>query len=174
MGSRGENIDLLPPISGFINACPRLTELTVIYPHPDTTLPPAETGGPFDRAGSARSAISELVIACKALPDFDTLQIVYFPSVKPLMMCGCYRMRYGILWSEERRKRVLLLREEVECMKDWAMDCLRKPEAGCRDGEARKNTTLRVTELSPASSSVHLGSVRVKEYKVSGPDSENS
>lgn len=123
----GGNGDSLPPTSGFVAACPKLTELTVIYPHPDHSQTMG-TGRLLDRAGGARSAISELVIACKALPDFDTLQIVYSPG-------------FSMGWQEQA------LREEVDGIKDWTMECLRKSETGCRDGEGG-TITLKVIDLS--------------------------
>ena len=163
-GSRGEVEGLLFPLSGFVAACPRLTELTIIYPHPhDAQI--AETGTLLDPVGSARSATLELVNACKALPDFDTLQIVHFPSVTPLPMCGCGRVRYGSLGlSMEQRRQAL--KEEVRCLKDLARDCLKKPEAGCQDRAGRKKATLRVIELSSDRPRLrsHLGSVKVEEY----------
>jgi len=113
--------------SRFVAACPRLTELTVIYPHPGHSHTTG-TGGPLDRVGSARSAILELTIACKALPYFDTLQIVYFPG-------------FSMGWLRQS------LREEVDGMKDLAMDCLRKPETG-RQGREGETVTLRVIDLS--------------------------
>jgi len=61
-----------------------------------------------------------------------------------------------------------MFREEMECMKDWAMVCLGKLE-----GEARKNTKLRVIKLTPTLSGANLDSVRVEEYQVQGLDSED-
>ena len=37
----------------------------------------------------ARSAISELVVACGALPDLDTFQLVRIPIVLSPVMCLC-------------------------------------------------------------------------------------
>jgi len=66
-------------------------------------------------------------------------------------------------------------------MKDveaWAIDCLKRVEAGCHE-RGRKETTLRVIELSSVFDEVprigdggllrfHVGSVKVKEYEVGG------
>ena len=74
--------------------------------------------------------------------------------------------------QREQEKRALA--EEVEGMKDWALDCLRKPETGCREGggEQRKNTTLRVvgvnSEIFHLDPGIYLqaGPITVGEYKV--------
>ena len=79
-------------------------------------------------------------------------------------------MEYSNRGSMERRKKALILREEVECMKDWAMECLRKPS---REGETRKKAALRVIKLGVARSRAHLGSVRVQVYEVAEGDSED-
>ena len=147
-------------------ACPKLTELTIIYPRPYDAQS-AETGTLLNSIESARSATLELADACKALPDFATLQIVHFPVVTPLPMCGCGWMRYGSLGpSMERRRQVL--REEVKGLKDCAIECFKKPNAGSQDGVRRKKTTLRVIELSSdrPHSRFQLGPVTVEEYEV--------
>jgi hypothetical protein len=125
--------DSLPPTSGFVAACPKLTELTIICPHAGT-VEDTETEylGP---AGSVRSATSELVNACKALPDFDTLQIVY----------GCQPMYWELYHSEIPRRQTL--REHAGYAKDSAINCLREPETGCRERGGRKKITVRVIEL---------------------------
>ena len=106
------------------------------------------------------------------LPDFDTFQIIYFPHAQR-MECG--NLEPSVVQREQEKR---TLTEEVKGMKDWAMDCLRKPpaKAGCRegDGEERKNTVLRVielnSELSHLDPSIYLqlamGSVRVEEYEM--------
>jgi len=159
--------------SRFVAACPRLTEFTGTYhcsPHPNRAQA-TETGELLDQAGSARSAISELVNACKLLPDFDTFQIVYYP---PAMIHA--RTKHGGLEPAvvqlEQEKRTLV--EEVEGMKDWALDCLRKPDTGCRGGggKKRKNITLRVVELNSEVFYLDPGTylqvrpITVGEYKV--------
>jgi len=68
-------------------------------------------------------------------------------------------------------------------VKDWAIDCLKRPGMGHRKGGGRKETTLRVIELSSIFDPLpryrdsglpvfHLGSVKVEEYKVRGVDGE--
>ena len=34
------------------------------------------------------------------------------------------------------------LREEMQCVKDWTIDCLKEPETGCREGEGREGAVL--------------------------------
>lgn len=148
-------------------ACPKLTELTIIYPHPDDA-DVTESGPLLDPLGGARSATSELIQACKALPDFDTLQILHFPTVAPLPICGCGRMRSGSLGPPMDQRRQAL-REEVKCLKDWAMECLRNPETGREEGAGRKKIALRTIELSsdrPRAPKFHLASVKVEECEV--------
>ena len=70
-------------------------------------------------------------------------------------------------------------KEQVEGMKDWVLDCLKKPRIG-REGMGKRKKTLRVIELS--SSLTHLGyyshprfrpgPVKVEEYEVWGVDGE--
>jgi hypothetical protein len=145
--------DSLPPTSGFVAACPKLTELTIICPHPDTPVA-AETEylGP---AGSVRSATSELVNACKALPDFDTLQIAH--------VCGLTFCATGPSVRQGRRE----LKEHVGCAKDSAISCLRELETGCQEREGRRKITVRAIELVAGSTyPAFLDSVRVGEYEV--------
>jgi len=142
-----------------------LTELTVLYPHPHGTRP-TETEFLIDMVGTVHSAMSELINACKALPYFDTLQIVHFPFGTP-------SLRRVDKWEEadnssvERRKQAL--REQVNGVKDWAIVCLkaktgRQPE----EGGGRKKTTLRVIELNLCGSNQKfcLGSAKVEECEV--------
>jgi len=64
-------------------------------------------------------------------------------------------------------------------VKDWAIDCLKRPETGHREREGRKGTTLRVIELSSVPNGFpmygnggplrfHLGSVKVEVCEVWG------
>jgi len=158
-------------MSGHVAACPRLTELTVICPHP--YLHPhafqfSETGVPLGPARSAHSKTIELVNVCRGLPNFDTLQIIHFS----LNESGLGRILEG-----GRANRSPLMnqasREQAEGAKDSALDCLKKPRTGC-GGEGRKKKTLRVVELSsyftnlgfyPRESFVP-GPVRVEEHEV--------
>ena len=128
-------------------ACPRLTELTLIYPHPDGPPLTPGKGIPTDVVGTARSVTPELVNACKALPDFDTLQIVHLLLNTPPSTCTEWWMRSDRLSALNRRRRTL--REQVEGVKDLAVDCLEKSTPGRLEGEGRKRVTLRVVELTP-------------------------
>jgi len=99
----------------------------------------------------------ELVNACKALPDFDTIQIVHF-----LPGTGDRLEAIGILSTEPLNR---TLREEVKGVRDSVVDCLNKLEMGRQKGGRRK-ITLRVIELSPDHPRPHLGSVEVEECEV--------
>jgi hypothetical protein len=140
LGSLDVGSDSPPPTLGFVAACPRLTKLTVICPHPNS-IEDTETGYLLDPVGSVLSATSELVNACKALPDFDTFQIVHG--------CGLAYVEVGP--GEEQRRWVL--RENVDGAKDLAINCLKEPETGYREGVGMKKTTVRVIELLIGSSS---------------------
>jgi len=147
-----------------VAACPRLTELTVIYPHPYGAPVTVET---------ARSATSGLVDACKALPDFDTLQILHFlpDTFPPRRVVGWDEVNSP--FSTERWKR--MLSEEVKGVKDWVMGCL-EAKTGSQEGDGKKRTVLRVIGLnsdlilprlrSGALRKFHLGPVKVEEYEV--------
>ena len=139
LGSLDVGSNSPPPTLGFVAACPRLTELTVICPHPDSTED-TETGYLLDPVGSVLSATSEFVNACKALPDFDTFQIVHG--------CGLAYIEVGPGAEQWRR----VLGEHVDGAKDLAINCLKELETGYREGEQRKKTTVRVIELLAGSS----------------------
>jgi len=66
------------------------------------------------------------------------------------------------------RQRKKALRDEVRGVKDWAVDCLREPEAGRQEKVVGKKTVVRVIELRSdrARPKYHLASVRVEEYEV--------
>lgn len=149
-------------VSRFAAACPRLTELTIVYPNP---LDAHQTSGTvilFDPAGSAHSTVLELVTVCKALPHFDTFQIVYPPSPTPSSLCRCHQgMRSRRRPSKEQLKQ---MEQEVKGLKDWTIECLKKSKVRRQEGEGRKRTTLRVIELSP--DRPLLGSVEVEVYEV--------
>ena len=164
--SQDESDDLLPPTSGFVAACPRLTELTVISPHPHDSHR-RETGALTDPVGSARSAASELVNACKALPDFDTFQIAHFPFVTlfPKCPCGWFLCGGSSIGTREPRAEQNQI-SGIKAVKDSVIDCL-KPKAECQEGEGRKKIMLRIIELdSERRSPYYLGSVKVEEYEV--------
>ena len=161
--------DNQPPLSsGFVAACPRLTELT-IFPYPNITI---ITGREImhDPTGKALSALSELVFACEALPDFDTIQILCFPTtmisskIPPCEQekCSCSMLCRG--------KLELSLKEEAKGMKDFVIDCLKRSKAGCQEGERREGTTVWVVNLAFSSAYSPLNypssSVKVEECKV--------
>ena len=143
-----------------MTAFPRLTELTVIASHPsDAQL--TETGILLDPAGRVRLAISELVPACKILLDFDTFQLVRFSIIPPRLVCWC---GWGKLCSDHRPSSEQweeALGKQAGDLGEWAIDCLKKPETECREGEGRKRTTLRTIEFGPG-----YRSVKVEEHVV--------
>jgi hypothetical protein len=151
----GSNSPFPTPV--FAAACPKLTELTIIWPHLDT-VEDTEAGHRLDRVESVRSITitSELVSACKALPYLDTFQIVYG-----------YRPMYREADVSVRRRRQVL-REHVDSAKDLAISCLKALETGYQEGEGRKKTTVRVIELVARSPypNFHLDYVRVEECEV--------
>ena len=106
--------------------------------------------------------MSELIVACKALPDFNTLQIVRFPT-KPPSRCNCDGPCYfnpqhsAEEWEQE-------LGDYMSYLEEWAIDCLKKPEMGRLEGEGRERTTLRTIEFSGRRP--YQSSAKVKEYEV--------
>ena len=116
-------------------------------------------GTEYDPAEKARSAILELVVACKALPDFDTLQIVRFPAFQPCSMCWPVLGEYcNHVPPTEQRGQILEGRHPEEWAKHlggWAIDCLRKPKMGRREGEGRRHTS-RVIEFGQGRLSVKV------------------
>ena len=71
--------------------------------------------------------------------------------------------------SMKQRKKAL--REEARGVKDWAIDCLREPEAGLQEKVKvveSKKTVVRVIELRSdrLRPKYHLASVKVEEYDV--------
>ena len=147
-------------------ACSRLTELTVISPYPSGAQR-AETEILLDPAGRARSALLELVVACKALPDFDTLQIARFPIILPRLACWCGQEQCGhprlcpAQWE-------WALAKQTKDLEEWAADCLKEPETGYLEEEERKKTTLRVIKIGPG-----CRSVMVEECEVYGFDNRD-
>lgn len=118
----------------------------------------------------------ELTNACKALPNFDTLQIVSFslavlPPTRECESGGCNRRGA----YTERQKRVLV--EQMKDVKGLAINCLKEPATVFRAGGTKK-ATLRVIELSSARALLrptprygatlrfHLDSVKVEECEV--------
>ena len=164
-GPRNNNDRLTTSNSGFVDACPRLTELTVTSnPYATTTT---KAGVQHDPAGMALSAISELVVACEGLPDFDTLQILHAPAVPPYPVCWCGLRRcnkrplHAKQWEQSRR-------EQTGRMKDFAIDCLKTLKSGRLEGGGRKRTVVRVVRLSLTHPHPEYspGSVGVEEYVV--------
>ena len=156
----------MPLIPGFVAACPMLTELTLIYPHPDDNR--VWEGGVevwVDMDKIARSAILELVDACGALPDLDTLQIVYFLLIAPIRICGFARVPYDNLPTTEELKQVR--RWQMRDVGDLVIDCLREARAGRLEGGGRKQNTMRLIELNPCLpyAGHPLASVRVEEFE---------
>ena len=131
-----------------MTAFPRLTELTVLYPRSHGTRSP-ETEIPLDVVGIARPATLELLGACKALPNFDTLQIVHFlPNTPSPGYVDWWLRNNGLLPTEQRKQALREQVQGVKGVKDLAIECLRTPKTGCQKGGTRKKTTLRVIELS--------------------------
>ena len=139
-------------------ACPKLTELSIVYPYPcdgDVDLG-METSARLVR--NVRSAMLELANTCKALPDFDTFQIIHvpLPVLRPELYMDYEMTRNPALSFYE-------LREELGSGKELVMNCLKKPETKCREGEGRKKTMVRVVELAEGH---HPASTKVEEYEV--------
>jgi hypothetical protein len=124
-----------------VAACQKLTELTVVYPHPGESRL-TETACLLNPVETARSAASGLAKACKSLPDFDLFQIVHFS-----LSSRCIRQLHP-------------LGENLGSVKDLVINCL-------KEGEGRKKTTVRVVRLAgdPLPYS-HLDSAKVEEYEV--------
>jgi len=130
----------------------------------------------------ARSAMLELINGCRTLKDFSTLQIVHHSLTTLPTTCWCGFEGCGKLgpYSEERKQ---ALREQMKDIEGWTIDCLKRPRTGRYEGGERKETMLRVIELSSvfdqfprygggAVPRSYLGSVKVKEYEVWGVDSK--
>ena len=112
----------------------------------------------YEWARMARPAISELIVACKAHQDFNTLQIVRLPMEPSPRTCMCDEScDCGSIpmTSWER-----MLEKHVKGVGEWAMECLEKARTGCLEGEGRKRITVRTVEFT----SDHP--VKVKEYEV--------
>ena len=143
----------------------KLTELTILYLHPRGSATKA-TGIPIDVDEAARSATLELVDACKAPADFDRLQIVHFLPRRPSLTW--LNSWLGGQSDRDATQRDKALTEQLNGLKDWLIECLRKPDTGCQDGEGRKMTRLRVIKLGPDDpyGESHLDSLTVGECEV--------
>jgi len=93
--------------------------------------------------------MSELLGACNALPDFDTLQIVHFlPNTPSPGYVDWWLRNNGLLPTQQRKQALSEQVRGVKGVKDLAIDYLKKPKGRYRGGRGRKETTLRVIELS--------------------------
>lgn len=104
------------------------------------------------QAERARSAISDLVGACRALPDFDTLQIVRFPISPPPLECFCPWPIcdcpvFSMEGLEARTERLTKdLKRQMKDLEVWAMDCLEALNRRFREG-GRREATLEVIQF---------------------------
>ena len=158
--SLSDNDTRLHPTSGFVAACPKLTELTVISIYP-RYVRLNRVAVPLDPTReNAHSAISELVVACRALPDFDTFQIVRIPTATPYLIgWDGWMISDDHIPPIKRSERVL--RGQTKDLRDWAIDCLKKPGTGSCKEKGRKEITLRVITFNPGDRSEG-----VEEYKM--------
>ena len=103
--------------------------------------------------------MSELAIACKTLPEFDTLQILYYPTPSPHPICWCGH--HGP--SKEQWEQAL--GEYAEAVKDSAIISLK---TGRQEEEGRKGAAVKVVRLASNGSreSLHPGHVEVEECEV--------
>ena len=129
-------------------ACPKLTELTIVCP--DLVRNNfSETGFLTEHIRTTRPAMLELVNACRVLPNFDTFQIVYFPTA------GQEVYLYGRESDErvELLRRQRRMRKEAKDVGDLLLDCLKL---------TGMKATYRFIELELESSEpIHLDSVEV-------------
>jgi len=131
-----------------LTAFPRLTELNILYPRSHDTRS-TDTEIPLDVVGIARSTTLEVLGACKTLPDFDTLQIVHFlPDTPSPGYVDWWLRNNGLLPTQQRKQALREQLQGVKGVKDLAVDCLKQPKTRCQMRGGRKNTTLRVIELS--------------------------
>jgi hypothetical protein len=129
-------------ISEFVTACPRLTELSVICPHQDDYEKMRDTRRPSGPVRAAEAAMSEIVHVCKALPDFNTLQIVHYLYVwyrVPHRGAEEAELAYLYHQAEEKKQK---LRELTYTVKGVAVDGLKQ-----NGFWGRRKMTLRVIEL---------------------------
>jgi len=140
----------------------RLTELTLLYPHPYDTLV-TETGMPLDRVGITHSTTLEFLNACTALPDFDALQIAYFVLDESLFVPSSILVNLPLTDRQE-----WISREQVKGVKDLVVDSLKKVKAGCREGEGGRKFTLRVIKLGPYlhPPMYRMNSAKAEEFEV--------
>ena len=120
--------------SGFAAACPRLTELTIIFPY----CLRYDRRTEWEFTPDLAEVMSELVGACEALPDFNVLQIVRF-SISPYWTMDWRSVRTSAMEQLEQK-----MRKRTKEVEDLALDCLKMHKARCREGGGRKRTTLKV------------------------------
>ena len=163
-GKKGANLIGLcvnPPLPGFVAACSRLTELTLLFPNgPESWVIRSQDG-------VASAAVLDVVTTCKALPNLDTIQIVYFPCEVPDIFRGSDGRWYDVgadpVWG--------FIREKLRHWTDTGVIRSRQSECGEGEGEGEgesgKKTTLRLVELgSDHPDTIVLDSVEVREYEV--------
>jgi hypothetical protein len=57
-------------------------------------------------------------------------------------------------------------KDQVKCVQDWAIGCLKELKTGCQEGEGWKKTVLRVVELSSGNPGFYLAAAKVEGYEV--------
>ena len=107
--------------------------------------------------------MSELIVACKTLQDFNTLQIVRLIMQHPDRPCNCFlgpelceEFNHSTI-SKERWEQ--MLEKHVKDLGEWAIECLEKAKTGCLEGEERKRITVRTVEEG------YIHPVNVREYE---------
>ena len=142
-------------------ACPGLTELSVISPYTRATIEETDMEARVDPDGRAHPAMLKLTVACKALQDFNTLQIVRLPMELPRPRCDCdWDCETLHLSSTTRERWEELLERHVKDLGEWTIECLEKARPECLEGEERRRITLRTVEFS------NHYPVKVKEYEL--------
>jgi len=88
-----------------------------------------------------------MIRACKALPDFETLEIVHLSLTTSPPGCWCWAVgcstKKGLAAIPYMEWRKQEMREEMKGVKDWAIDCLKKPKMGRQEQEGTKKAVLR-------------------------------
>ena len=144
-------------------ACPKLTELTVIAHYPHGARLTKHGTVPLNTVTTVHLTMSELVVECKALPDFDTLQITHYPTAGRCLSRRCGKVLCGHQWPYlGRRKWEPALEKQAKDLEVLAADRLKKLKTERWEREERK-TTLRIIKFWPD----HPQSpVKVEEYRV--------
>lgn len=93
---------------------------------------------------------------CKALPDFGTFQIVRLPITPSRLVCWCGRGKLCDDPTPSSEQWEEALGKQTRHLGEWAINCLKKPETGCREEEGKKRTTLRTIEYGPGYCSVKI------------------